>query len=438
MGMIDLRPRAPRSTTLINRPLRPCPKCGDVAFGTLGVSPNVITRRCRSCRHTSSEPLPQLQKKIVYLDQMILSNMAKVLDPVWREERRPRDPFWVAAFDALDRAVKLQLIVCPYSPVHEDESRVARHFPMLQRMYQHLAIGVELDFPILVHELQLCHAFTARLKGNEVDYRAIGRDQVLHGDVDGWADRFNITVEWSAGRPDADVLRRGRDSSGDAWAQLFRKWGVENQSFDLSYAIERRAFAQAVGVLYLEHVAALRDASLRGEITESLWNYRLEVDIVKTLRDRAEIAGHRSEDGLRMALEFLRTPIAMDAPANDIAALLMAAIARRAASGQRRPPSRGMWSDIMAISSYLPYCDVMFVDDECATLLGEGPLKERINYPTKIFSNRTRENFLSYLAGLESEAGPGHRDRVVAVYGESWLTPYRDLLRHERERRRRG
>jgi hypothetical protein len=42
----------------------------------------------------------------------------------------------------------------------------------------------------------------------------------------------------------------------------------------------------------------------------------------------------------------------------------------------------------------------MFIDDMCADLLREGPL-DRMGYPAAIFSNKTRDEFLAYLAKLE-------------------------------------
>ena len=96
----------------ITGPFRPCPQCGESELGTLTVVNNFHRRRCRNCRHNAGNPLPPLRKRIVYLDQMLLSAIAKELDPVWRENTKRPDPFWVEIFDQLDRLVKLQLIVC--------------------------------------------------------------------------------------------------------------------------------------------------------------------------------------------------------------------------------------------------------------------------------------------------------------------------------------
>ena len=78
----------------------------------------------------------------------------------------------------------------------------------------------------------------------------------------------------------------------------------------------------------------------------------------------------------------------------------------------------------------------MFIDDECAQLMSEGRLAAAVSdYPTRVFSTRSREDFLAYLDGLEADADPAHVDLVVRTYGERWLEPYRSMLEHERGRR---
>jgi len=105
-------------------------KCGLEALGTLMFGHNILTRRCRECWHTESERLPRLRKRLIYVDQFAYSNMAKAIDPLWAAKRGSQDSFWTEMFDALDRAMKLQLIVCPYSTVHEKESSVSTQPPV--------------------------------------------------------------------------------------------------------------------------------------------------------------------------------------------------------------------------------------------------------------------------------------------------------------------
>ncbi len=110
-----------------------------------------------------------------------------------------------------------------------------------------------------------------------------------------------------------------------------------------------------------------------------MWNPRLEVGLVSTLIYVARESGLDPQAAHSCVKGFLFSDAAYDAPANDIGALLVAARARKAANGQRRPPSPGMWNDIVAISSFLPYCDAMFLDNECAALVAEEPLRTRLS-----------------------------------------------------------
>lgn len=63
----------------------------------------------------------------------------------------------------------------------------------------------------------------------------------------------------------------------------------------------------------------------------------------------------------------------LEIPFNDIASSLWASIAHQAAyGGRKKPPDRGMVSDIDMISTLLPYCDAMFIDREMFELLRHG------------------------------------------------------------------
>ena len=93
-------------------------------------------------------------KKVVYLDQFVISEIVNALDPHAKAYARV-DPFWRQVFEALERVSKLQLVVCPWSPIHRDESLLSGRFERLQQMYEHLANGVRFDYPSGVEQRQL-------------------------------------------------------------------------------------------------------------------------------------------------------------------------------------------------------------------------------------------------------------------------------------------
>ena len=157
---------------------------------------------------------------------------------------------------------------------------------------------------------------------------------------------------------------------------------------------------------------------------------RKEVDL------SLEEEGVSEDDRLQDTVRFLYSGQALCAPENHLGALLHASLAWRAICGQGCP-SRGTPNDIAFIAAYLPYCDAMFIDNEFAQLLSEGRLAAAANdYPTKIFSTRSRDDFLEYLHELEADAEPAHLDIVTRTYGETWTQPYRSMLEHERSKPR--
>ncbi|MYA17205.1 MAG: hypothetical protein F4238_08745 [Gemmatimonadetes bacterium] len=400
---------------LIMGPFHPCPKCGQPLLGTLSVSDNVHTRRCRSCRHTERKRLPPLQKKMIYLDQMVLSGIAKELDPVWKESTRRGDGFWVEAFDRIERLVKLQLIVCPNSPIHKVESSYdERYEPMLRRLREHLASGVSFRFHHEVYMEQLWEAFDAWFTGRDPDWDRITRVKVIRGNLDRWSDRLHIMVDMGRSPGEIDNRRKSRDRAHEGLRRLWEHWASQGPvPFDERFQEERR------GVV----TAALGP-------DRKPWHIRLMRWLEGCLKER----GVPEETRRQEAERFLQSEAALSAPENHLGALLFAALGRRAASGQKRVPDRGTLNDIKFISAYLPYCDAMFIDNEFAQLLSEQPVASEVeSYPTRIFSTRSRDDFLAYLGTLEDD--PTHVERVVRTYGETWTRPYRAILEDERSRR---
>jgi hypothetical protein len=132
-------------------------------------------------------------------------------------------------------------------------------------------------------------------------------------------------------------------------------------------------------------------------------------------------------------LAFLNSDIFRDTPFNRISTRLFAMIAYRAANGQKRPPGRGIGNDIDVVSSLMPYCDAMFIDNECRGLLSNVPKKYALGYTTRIFSRGNGDEFLDYIKSIEAAADPTILREVRAVYGDDWPTPFLRIYEAERE-----
>ena len=76
-----------------------------------------------------------------------------------------------------------------------------------------------------------------------------------------------------------------------------------------------------------------------------------------------------------------------------------------------------MVNDVKMISGYAPYVDAMFIDNECAALLSEEPLKSELKFKARIFSLNSKDDFLEYLRSIERDADPKILKSVRDVYG---------------------
>lgn len=419
-------------------PRHPCSQCGHVELGTLFITNNVHTRRCGSCLRVEREHLPPLNKKLVYLDQMVLSGIAKELDPDWREKTRRGDSSWGEVFDRLDRLKKLQLIVCPESPIHEMESSFDdRYEPVLRRLYEHLASGVSFRFPHEVLMLQMAEAFEAWSSHRDPDWTRITRQDVVHGRLDRWSDRMRVSVNMGHWPGQIESRRRSRARGHRELGEIWAQWMAEDDiSFEEHFQTERRALAGEALESFANHLERWHQAATA---TDDMGNPQLPgslVLLVAWVLGELEKRGVPQEARVEAAARFLYSEGALYAPQNHLTALLYSGLAWRAASGQKRVPSRGTPNDIDFISAYLPYCDAMFIDKEFDLLLSQPPAAPKVrDYPARIFSIRSRDDFLAYLVGVEAEADPAHVALVTHTYGEEWLQSYRSLLEHERGRR---
>lgn len=155
------------------------------------------------------------------------------------------------------------------------------------------------------------------------------------------------------------------------------------------------------------------------------------VTIVHSLKETFKETGLDEEESLKKVGEFLSSPSLKNIPFLKISTLLFTALARKAATGQKRIPNSSFFDDVNTISTLMPYCDAIFIDNECASLLREEPLKSRISYQTKVFSVNTKEEFLKYLDEIENSTPKGHFDKVKEVYGETWHKPYHTLYMND-------
>ncbi len=86
-----------------------------------------------------------------------------------------------------------------------------------------------------------------------------------------------------------------------------------------------------------------------------------------------------------------------------------------------------MVNDIRMVSTVLPYCDAMFVDNEIRNLLSETDILAELGFTTPVYSMRNISEFFEYLDGILKTVSADHRKLLSEVYGDSWTTPFVEM-----------
>lgn len=370
-----------------------------------------MTLRCIKCRYSHSEVLPKLEKAVIYLDQFVFSAIFKI-NAGGRAPLGHQD-FYDELIPLLRRVVLLQQAILPHSDLHFNETIVFRDPRGLRDAYEDIGGDISLRDSRDV-EMDQVFAFARAFRDGGEPNLTLVSDEILEGLRNDWLPdmRISLNADYSQF---AEGIRRERDRGFAALSEVVQSWAEEKPSFkellrrESQFGRHRRIARLAV-VRRMANAAASGDGmALLNASVEPVWREFL------MLRDL--LRGDASdEDAMRRVDLFWDWPRLHEMPFNRIFAYLFAAFGRRVTMGQRKF-TRGLMADFQAIAAYAPYVDAMFIDRECALLLGEGELQRDLHYRARIFSYANKDAFLAYLRELEARTSAEIREYAARIYG---------------------
>ena len=326
---------------------------------------------------------------------------------------------------------KLQLIICPDSETHRQESALAPFASSLREIYELLSHGTTFHASTNVLEQQLGRYLSNWIAGRPEEAMPIDAREVTNGPIDGWQERFRISVHGIGEDDWVEELRRARGQGSEAMERIFEGWRALD-AFDFESVFRRELGGFGVSTIQ-EHLRSVQHQLriMKGDEPFDL-NAMLpssSTTLLLSVQHRLRESGVPEDDIWIRTAEFFVTPTLDRVPYLKISCMLFAAMARKAAvGGQRRPPNRGALADVRTISTVLPYCDAIFIDNEMANYLREEPLRSEIQWGTRVFSTNTREDFMAYLVDIRNEASEEHVGLVRQVYGDGYLRPFTEVL----------
>lgn len=376
--------------------------------------------------------VPPHHKKVIYIDQFAISNMMKAINVQARAHKRV-DSFWLTLFGALERVCKLQLAVCPSSPVHRDESLVSSEFTSLKRMYEQLSNTVQFRRHSQIEQMQTDTALVAWLDRKQARHN-LDPERVTNGPVHEWQSRYLVTVDvdYPPGVPAA--IRRNRSSVHRRLTQWFNECRQRtNKSFEYALVVEQKGCGDRLIEAYTRWTYQQLKVGLGLQsLTPENLSQSPEAAQMEAIFEVLKRRGLDEHARQFQAREYLKSEQFLSTPFNRISTRLFATIAHAAANHQRHPPDRGILNDINVVSAYMPYCDAMLVDNGIRAKVQSLPRRYAVDYSCRLFSKSNGREFLAYLRGIERDADPFVLGLVHQVYGEGWPRPFLSMYDDER------
>lgn len=420
--MIQFDPRM-----FISPPFQKCPACNAEEYGVLTIHGTSYSRRCRKCRHTQHHNLPEIKKRIVYLDQFVVSNMMKALNPESPARTTGSlNEFWKTVFQKIDRLNKLQLIICPDSPYHKDESLLAEgHTADLQQMYEHLSDGASFKFKREIIDQQLCHVIRAWIRQEKLERLDLNPSKAIRGNLHTWQDRYRISVNMGLTPNYVQDMKHNRITVAAEIRRIFHEiWKKERKSKQQWYTEELSGFGEGLIKAYKNRGQQILSAARQGFIdVEKLLPDATQFTIAK-LKRIFEKEGVPTEKFWDTLQNFLYSDEVSKIPCLDVSCWMFANMACKAQSQSDLDDS--FPTDVDMISTVMPYSDAMFIDKACHGLIDE-LRRELAQYTCVLFSLRNKDDFIAYLDQIERDCPKEHFDKIREVYGESWEEPYETM-----------
>jgi hypothetical protein len=392
-------------------PFHKCPKCKKQSFGTLSVGGTVATKRCKDCKYSHGEILPDVDKRVVYLDQFAVSELYKTKTKT-RRQGAPSEQFWQDCYSLANRAYLRQQVVFPISNLHSDET-IVFHSPAELRLAHEMFSGeTSFEDTDVIARLQEWQFAEAYLSGCGPPTLTFNVEDVLSGDRNVWLPVYHINVNSNLSMF-APGLRGDKAIAEDSLKRLAYGWVKNHSTFDQILKHELSSYGSAMRYALQQELARTTAAFASNDPSSVL---ELRFGLQNRYKELATMFAKRAVAGKDVST-FLDWKGNEEQPAHKIFAYLIAALGWRVSSGQSPNLTAGILNDFTSIAAYAPYVDAMFVDRQCASLLQQGRVPSELTYKARIFSMSNKQEFLDYLKGLGDAASQEVREFAHELYG---------------------
>ena len=394
-------------------PFTRCSKCLQITMRILSAERKFLINRRTNCRATVKVPLPELNKKAIYLDQFMFSMIYNVENE--RNLHKGHEAFAKEVYELLRRCVLLQQVFLPHSDIHRDETTLFRNPVDLRSSYEFFGGGISL---VDSHDIKLSQDIQfamAYFDGAEPTV-ALNIDEITNSQRNEWLpDRHvDMRIDYSQF---ADHIRTLRSEVHDELKQLAEIWFEKKATF--ADVLENEFLA--IGPTKMQTLTrSLEEVSNSDPSDPAALFESSNKPIYRECRELCHLLEDRGVDKDQQVIEimnFWNWDRQREIPHERISAYLFAAVARRVVAGEKKIIDQGLINDVRTISTYAPYMDALFIDKKCAALLKAEPLKTNLEYKARVFSLNDTDEFVEYLREIEGQTPDDVHEHASRIYG---------------------
>ncbi len=413
------------------KPYTTCPQCHEQKLGTLlssSPSSDFYIKKCLNCKCVKRLALPKIVKKIIYLDQFVISDIAKSLD-LNHPRHSAVDPFWIELYKKLDVAIRAQLIACPDSYFHKEESLNLANLEAQQSVYEHLSGGLTFHHYNDIMMRQIVDDFKNYLDQKPNIKIPFDTQDVIRGEINAWRSHLMTSILF---KPTQEEINRHNEEKSNKYKillEIFERWKSEDKTFDVYLTEEINGFLLGILSGVKNYCEKMNNMTVVGQPSYdecmSMLYPPFSINLFRTLNS---LSSHLSNSN-EVVQDYLLMKRFEIIPSIYISSLMYASFAHDVSQGgKKRKPTTGTVTDVDMISSLAPYCDLMFLDQENEEILNRPKIQKRLKIKTIFVSMRDKKKILDYLDELLNSITPEHRAILDDKYGANWDQPYMDVL----------
>ncbi len=405
-----------------------CPVCGEKdSCGTCVIAARSFSRRCFKCgKNSDGGKLPELDKKIIYLDQCALGLILRAL--MYKQDATGVDPAQVPilekflkAFEKLDLLNKKQQLLCPSSDFHFKETALMpeERAAALRKVNVLLASASNFQDSQRMIVNQVLPHFHAWLQGQKHSFK-VSKTEAVSSRIDDWGMWINVTVKHKVTAQDVQNLHDEKATNHAGLDSLFPKWQSHGRNnHEYFRTMELRALGSFLTTLALSKGQMPPEPSSMLEILlrSIFFPYDLH-QFAEVLFKICEKYGVPEAERKERIESYFSSGVISEVPFFGIASALTALVAQRAAENAGMKPDGNDVVDILFMSLFLPYTDAVLMEKKWHRDL----LTLGLTHKAQVFSITNIEDFFVYLDAIEAAIPPGTLDKVREVYGE--IEPY--------------